>query len=869
MIINIPRYLNEKTTEVGKFHCLNTFCAGTMIDIFILDPVPDDIILQKEFIGKLQIYSDYIMPYYGYTNRADDKYLKEYFEYKELEKKVGKEGVINKLENELFSYKEDECDSYVLRWGSIPHVFKKSMFDKPVYFDFEDIKIPLPNNWFDYLVQLYGIKWMYIPKNLSAESSEYIVDMNYKYTNYLIDSDRFIPKEDALSIYDERKDIFVKNEGYRRPLNEKILNATSEYVLFSQNNYLNKNNVDIENLFEVGDYNNIIKHFDKYISYQFSNIFIGSMNHTNTYRYQNQKFIPLDDRLLYILIYSFIMTGQLDKGYRLIKLRKSYKSFEGDLKDIYDSLLLIYDSIKAFYVGDYDSFNNLLKIFTNLDFLNIYEIDKLRLIVNLSTLDNENLEVNINELKLRIINESLDNEYLKILGDYYYKQGDIEQAKNCYKKSMVYLTNGMMLFDINEKFPELNMNYNSHDEGIKLSGYHYKQLELLRELDEFCKQNNINYILSNETLLYGYKLNTFSGKLIPSTVMMLPEDAYKFIKTFNKSRVGNRSLDYILNNPDYSDYSICYCDNNTFVLNWLNSKVKNKCMHIKIEILKRKPTSSFQYNLLKFMKKIKKIHDKSKTKNKRSFKKYIACFLFDLFGKERFSRVMFNLYIKASKKNSNNKYYITKKIKNKNKNIYFDNSYFNNLTKINVCGYEFNAPSNIKDFLFNIFGKQLYNDLRILNTNLDLMKIYECDMSYDEFKNNVDTSFIKKEDFDQYKKGQALDSRRKKLNKEVVKYWNIIKRGGDRFKLYIQYKPLKKQIMDLYGKGDFENLKIILSDYDKKVRINMRNNMGICFDYDIFKVYCDLLIYNGENVFEKRLNKCIPKEHKEKIVIQS
>lgn len=648
----IPRYLNENTTEVGKFHCLNTFCAGTMIDIFILDPVPNDLIIQKEYIGKLQIYSDYIMPYYGYTNRADDKYIKEYFEYKELEKKIGKKGVINKLENELFSYNEDKCDSYILRWGSIPHIFKKNMFDEPVYFDFEDMQIPLPRNWFDYLVQLYGIKWMDIPKNLSAESTDYIVDMNYKYTNYLIDSDRFIPKKEALSIYNERKDIFVKNEEYKRPLNEKILNATAEYVLFSQNKYLRKNNINIENLFNIGEYSNILMHFDKYISYQFSNLFIGSMNHTNTYRYQNQKFIPLNDRLLYILIYSFIMTGQFDKGYKLIELRKAYKSIGGNLKNIYDSLLLIYDCIKSFYVGDYDLFNKLLEDFTNLDFLNINEINKLRLIVNLYNLENEKLKVNLNELKLRIKNENLDCEYLKILGDYYYKYGELEQSKICYKESMKHLINGMMLSDINAKFPKLKINYLSNDESIKLSEYHSKQLELLKELDKFCKQHDINYILSNETLLYGYKSNSFSGKLVPSTVMMLPGDAYKFINVFNKNSIENRSLDYILNDPDYSDYSICYCDNNTFVLNWLDNNVSNKRMYIKIEILKRKPSPSLKYNLLKFMKKIKKIHDKKIISNKRSFKKYIAYFLFNLLGKHRFNRIMFNLYIKESKKNS-------------------------------------------------------------------------------------------------------------------------------------------------------------------------------------------------------------------------
>ena len=38
----IPRYINTATTDLCRFHCLNTCAGGILIDIFILDPIPSE-----------------------------------------------------------------------------------------------------------------------------------------------------------------------------------------------------------------------------------------------------------------------------------------------------------------------------------------------------------------------------------------------------------------------------------------------------------------------------------------------------------------------------------------------------------------------------------------------------------------------------------------------------------------------------------------------------------------------------------------------------------------------------------------------------------------------------------------------------------
>lgn len=40
---------------------------------------------------------------------------------------LGKDRTLKKLEKIMFSYKEEECDRYAMRWGGCPFLFDKDM----------------------------------------------------------------------------------------------------------------------------------------------------------------------------------------------------------------------------------------------------------------------------------------------------------------------------------------------------------------------------------------------------------------------------------------------------------------------------------------------------------------------------------------------------------------------------------------------------------------------------------------------------------------------------------------------------------------------------------------------------------------------
>ncbi len=865
----IPRYIDDTSTIVAKFHCLNTCSAGVVIDIFVLDPVPSEPALQREHIGKLNIYADMVMPYYGYTNRADDKYLAMYDEYAKRAKKEGKEKIIKELEDQLFSMKEEDSEYYVLRWGTLSHVFEKSMFGEPVYFDYEDMKIPCPHRWYDYLVQLYGPKWMYIPPHIEDESHDFIVDIDHRYTNYTIDADRFIPKEEGYQNYLRRKELFIKKEQLVRPMKNEILKLDEKYVLLSQAKYLANNNIDVFQLSEEGKYGDIVKAYKTYIDMQFSTNFIGKMNHANTYRYNNRVFINLPDDQLEVLLYALFMTGAAKRCKDLIALRASKGQLTDKIIAIEDRTKRIYDLYKAFYSNELVEARNLVNSFTSHEVSEVTDIEKIDLQLQIKeNVATSNIKALI-ESKIEKYGE--DKEFIKILGDLYYRDGDFEEAKKCYEEAVPYLTNGIMMLDIKDKF-DMELNYDTPIDISKTTVLQDKQLQLLNEIDEICEKNDIEYCLSGSSLLFGYYKHILGNEYKTNTVIMTPENALKFIEVCEGNLPEDRNLDYMLNNALHNGHTIYYCDSKTLSIDWRKvQESHNIGIHITIYILKKKDNNPFRWFYTRGMDTLLTVYNRVKANKYKKKSKAVAWLvkpLVSLIGIERLKKIVFNNYINGALKNPDNDYYLSKNNYKRSIAKYYKKEYFEGHSDVKIYDKVYHGPMNIDEYIYDIHGKYAQENVKLRDGNVPLFKVADCNLTYSDIEDLVNGKLFSDENMINYKKGTALNPEIRRLNRTVRKYWRILLRGEDRFKLYLQYGPQKEKIIDLYKSKDFEQLEIVLRDYDKAVRKNLKSNLGVFFDKDIYDVYCQLLIHNGEEEMVEKLEKAIPDEHREEIVIQ-
>ena len=89
------------------------------------------------------------------------------------------------------------------------------------------------------------------------------------------------------------------------------------------------------------------------------------------------------------------------------------------------------------------------------------------------------------------------------------------------------------------------------------------QLELLQELDEICKDNNLKYFLIGLNSLNAYLNNTIRNASRIVAVGMAQGDIDKFCQIIEKQNNSNRYVEGIFNNPNFLPVYVTYGNTNT------------------------------------------------------------------------------------------------------------------------------------------------------------------------------------------------------------------------------------------------------------------------------------------------------------------
>lgn len=176
------------------------------------------------------------------------------------------------------------------------------------------------------------------------------------------------------------------------------------------------------------------------------------------------------------------------------------------------------------------------------------------------------------------------------------------------------------------------------------------QLELLKEIDTICRENDIFYILCDNLAVAAYECNSLEGLHGFPKVAMTMEGAEKFEKIVNESMVKDRYFESRRTSPNYKIFSASYGNSNTTDYsffnssNYLNSGIEIRILYIVQNTHKSKKRKKFDKTLERAW--------KVSVQQGVTFKEftYRACQLIpDFFklivGKRRFGRMYYN-YVK-------------------------------------------------------------------------------------------------------------------------------------------------------------------------------------------------------------------------------
>lgn len=527
----IPRYAEAGSTSFCRYHLLGHVPAGVSIDIFILDPVSDDPEVQKSHLGKFFNYADIIMPFYCFSHRVADDHLDDYFICRREYEERGRE-VTGRLHDELFTMDAADSSHVCLRWASNPSIFPEELFGEPAYLPFEDMRIPVPCDWYRYLVLEYGMDWAQVPYSDVQSSHVTFNSLDSSYHECYVIRDEMYEDDELETLFEDRKKAVIRYEKKRRPLLRARAEIESKAALTAVGNRLKTTGDTLESMYDKSETASILDIFGPLLELQLSPWFIGRRATRHYYLYMYPVIIDMPERWLDVLLKTLLKAGRFADISRLLTAYERAGIKTPPVSYAEEALTFVQDAERLYYSS---RFTECFDLAASCGIPEISDyIEDLRLASLAATDPAEALK---HEEDLRT-GSTLRR---KALGDAYYLSGHEDSAKIIYKDVLDTTRNGMLWKDILEKTHQLPANAGS---TVPYSPGKADLIEkkLLEEVAAICDSNEIPYVLDQplaERIIACGNTGYVSDKKV---MLMTKENARRFADAFDSSALSDRAL---------------------------------------------------------------------------------------------------------------------------------------------------------------------------------------------------------------------------------------------------------------------------------------------------------------------------------------
>lgn len=442
----IGRYTDIETSAIHENQILGNSIAGYVIDILVLDPIPDDENAYIKYRDDLMLYSDLINPTLNYSYRWGIN-RKRYNKYYKKIKRYGKEKVLSELEKNMFQYKEEDCSKYVMRWGGAPFLFEKEMYGHSRWTNFEDEICRIPDKTIDYLVWHYGDNWMYIPPHDKQEPHNAIFSFITSYRDIQRDYLTFVDSKYYEDMLIRRKKFFLANMKLKMKENRMIAETLAIAAKLELEQVVKENEIEIEQYFNDSNYYEIYSIFKNYYSVQGSKKLIGREDYLGIYRFHNPILVNIDEHIFYIAIMVLVNINKIATADRFINVWEKVNGRESrKIESVRILINKIRQAVSLYDHGDKEEvFESVLHLYNehnnNLSLSMFY----IRMLI-----ERGEIEKAKDEIDIAIGKFPKEIDFYKYLGDCYYEENE-NYAYVLYDYARKKTKNGYVLLEIKER----------------------------------------------------------------------------------------------------------------------------------------------------------------------------------------------------------------------------------------------------------------------------------------------------------------------------------------------------------------------------------------------------------------------------------
>ena len=446
---SFPRYASTDTCAIHKSQIIGKDCGGEIIDILTLDPIPADDKEYEKYRTHMMIYSDLINISVGYSDRWEipaSMYLKYLLSYIFL----GKKRTLEKLEKIMFSYNEEECDRYAMRWGGCPFLFDKDMMFPVKEGIFEGQKAMIPNKCSDYLIWHYGDEWSYMPPHDSREGHVAVCVDELPYQEL---REEYMPNihKGRLrwdSVFRKFYNMLIAKKNHK--VRQEGLAMKARAVALDLQGAISESGLKISELVEARSFHRLNALFGSYYKSQLSADFIGREDYTNIYAFYHPILVEVPDEVFYAAMLTLFYTERVSKAYRMLQIRQQSDHITPEMEKLKEDIELFRKAADHYEFHRMEEAQQIIE-----DLLNRYPghpgFMKFRCRFLMENAGENRIEAE------RFIDKALkkfpeDGYFLKYKADIFWMNGEVQKAAELYLQVKSKTTNGVVWLEMDRFF---------------------------------------------------------------------------------------------------------------------------------------------------------------------------------------------------------------------------------------------------------------------------------------------------------------------------------------------------------------------------------------------------------------------------------
>lgn len=346
-----PRYGSTDSCAVHKHQIIGKDIAGEIIDVLTLDPIPADDKEYEKYRTHMMIYSELVNMVVVFGARWEIPvwmYLKYLLSYAVF----GRDRTLKKLEKIMFSYKEEDCPRYAMRWGGCPFLFDKDMIFPAKTMNFEGIQAMVPHRMSDYLIWHYGDEWSYIPPHGERESHDAITVEGVSYQELRADYQPALKKGKLRRDSILRKLYYLANAKRTHRLQHKrdLLRAKSTEMDLEAR--IRECGHTVRELVQQRDYKTLGRIFMNYFQVQLSPGFIGREDFSGIYAFYHPTLLALEDDTFRAAMMTLLYTERIGKAHRMLQVKEQADGLNEELQKLKNDIELFRKAVCHYEFGE-------------------------------------------------------------------------------------------------------------------------------------------------------------------------------------------------------------------------------------------------------------------------------------------------------------------------------------------------------------------------------------------------------------------------------------------------------------------------------------------------------------------------------------